>query len=123
MKKAFTLFSMLLITFGTALKGYDSTFMDYQNYNHGYCPECSCYPCKCDVPYYNVEPGPPPPVPPPPPPCPVPDPCSPCDPCAPVCGTQCGISICAIGVAIAGVAAAAAIIIGTGGSSSTAHAP
>lgn len=37
----------------------------------------------------------------------------PCDP-APVCGTDCGISICALGIGLAALAAAAAIIVSSG---------
>ena len=104
MKKVTALLSLMLVAFSTSLAAADNTFIDYQNYNHGYCSSCNCAPCVCD---------------PSPPPCSVP--CAPCDPCAPVCGTECGVSICAIGVGVAAVAAAAAIIIASGSGSSTAH--
>lgn len=115
----------VLIVFSFTCHAADSTFMDYQNFNHGYCPECTCYPCKCDG---APPPGPPlPPAQPAPgvvplqpgsgmatnaPPvntCPKPDPCNP----APVCGAQCGIPIWVLGGVIATVATAAAIIIGS----------
>ncbi|MFZ0566052.1 MAG: hypothetical protein WAM28_07700 [Chlamydiales bacterium] len=135
MKKKFTFLPLLLslsISLGNKVAAADSTFIDYQNYNHGYCPECSCYPCRCDVPYY-AEPVPvspayaPPPPPlgsPPPDPCPVPDPCdSACDPCAPTCGTECGLTICTVGVVIVALAATAAIVISSGeGDPDNAHA-
>lgn len=110
-----------------------STYIDYQNFNHGYCPTCNCYPCACAPQQY---PPPPPPIPgglPPtgpipcgapargPGPCATCGPCAPCDPCAPVCGTDCGVSICAIAVAVVAVAAAAAIIVASGNGSSTTH--
>lgn len=112
MRKIIALLSAILIVCGTSLTAADSTFLDYQNYNHGYCPECSCYPCRCDVPCPEEAPCDP---------CPVPNPCNPCDPCAPVCGTECGVSICAIGIGLAAVAAAAAIIIASGNGGSTEH--
>jgi hypothetical protein len=33
------------------LRAANDTFFDYQNYNHGYCPECNFYPCRCDTGY------------------------------------------------------------------------
>ncbi len=96
----------LFLLFGTPLSAADNPFLDYQNYNHGYCPECDCAPCACGDP--------------------APAPCAAsggaCDPCAPVCGTECGVSICAIGVVVAAIAGAAAIIIVSGSGSSTTHA-
>lgn len=47
-------------------------------------------------------------------PCAPCNPCNPCNPCASACGTDCGISCVAIGVGIAAVAAAGAIIIASG---------
>lgn len=104
MKKLTLFFSVMLLTLSTSLSAADNTFIDYQNYNHGYCSSCNCAPCACE-----------------PAPAPCQQPCGPCDPCAPVCGTECGVSICAIGVGVAAVAAAAAIIIASGDGSSTSH--
>lgn len=131
MKRLFAILMILVLPLN--LLGVDDTFFDYQNYNHGYCPSCNYCPCQCDggtcsdsctPPPYPKEPATCPPGAPctsatPATPC-APEPCqSPCDPCAPVCGTGCGISVCAIVVAIAALAAAAAIIIGSSNGSST----
>lgn len=104
MKAALSLLCAFLC-FSMTLFSVDSTFLDYQNYNHGYCPECNCYPCRCDGPG-GCEPCNT---------CAVPDPCNP----APVCGTQCGLSVCAVALAIIIVAGVAAIIISSSGSSHT----
>ena len=141
--KIFITYICILLTAGLIpLRAANDTFMDYQNYNHGYCPDCNCYPCKCK-PYSNV-------------PscatcddddeddcddecedcddddecdeecdededecddCEAPDPCNP----ASVCGTNCGISICWIGLGIAGIATAAAIIVGSNNGSRASH--
>ena len=112
MKIAFLIF---LIAFSSLLSAASNTFMDYQNYNHGYCPDCNCYPCKCNAggacPHgvsgegsCNL--------------CPKPDPC--CPP-ATSCGTQCGVSVCAIGATIAIVAGVAAIIVSSGNGTAHAH--
>lgn len=92
---------------------------DYQNFNHGYCPtcdKCGCNPCSCcPTPSSETTDQLPQPTPPPASPCNTG--CNTaCDnPCAAsVNGTQCGISICAIGIAVAAIAAAAAIIISSG---------
>ena len=142
MKKVVAVLSAFLVVFGT-LSGSSSTFMDYQNYNHGYCPSCNCYPCDCNR-NLNSEsnypigptdglPSDPPPCPAPPsqpvpPPCSAPScqaprapPCDPCDPCAPMCGTECGVSVCAIAVAVAAIVAAAAIILASSSESSHNH--
>ncbi len=100
MYKIIALLSSILI-FGTPLSAADNTFLDYQNYNHGYCSTCNCEPCACGQPPAQ--------------------PCNPCDPCAPVCGTECGISLCAIAVGVAAVAVAAVIILVSGSGSSHAH--
>ncbi|MCC5832475.1 MAG: hypothetical protein JJU12_05460 [Chlamydiales bacterium] len=111
MNKVVAIISMIMMACATTLSGADSPYMNYQNYNHGYCPGCNCAPCGCP------QPAAPPPSaasnPPSPPP-----PCNPCDPCAPVCGAECGISLCAIGVGIAALAIAAGIIAASGSSSS-----
>lgn len=92
------------------------TFIDYQNYNHGYCPECNNYPCQCDsgccpnadpcttcpntatsAPPYPLEPQT----------CPAPNPCTPCEE-----GDVCGISVYWIAIIIVAIATAAAIIVG-----------
>lgn len=118
-----------------SLHAADDTFFDYQNYNHGYCPDCSYCPCRCQTGACNSNscesappyPKTPPPCPPGTPcqavaPCPSPcqapcqTPCNPCDPAAPVCGSPCGISICAILVAIAAVVGAGAIIVASSSS-------
>lgn len=87
-----------------------SNVQSYQNFNHGYCPSCDCAPCtgqcnSCDE--DEVEEV-------------YCAPCNSCDdPCAPICGTECGISICAIAIGIAALVAAAAIIIASGNGSSS----
>ncbi len=133
-------------------------FVDYQNYNHGYCPYCDSSPCRCANRNSGPIAPPTPPTPPPPPPaqtcpgpgCPAPVPppqdpppqdpppqdpppqdpppasaCAPtsaCAPCtAPVCGTECGISICALGIGIAALVTAAVIIVSSGNGSSSHH--
>lgn len=105
-KTSFTLFCALLTLSLSPLRASD-TFVDYQNFNHGYCPDCNCYPCRCgEENFLDAE-----------------DPCDdePCDecekpdPCNPacVCGTNCGISLWVVGLVIAGVATAGALIIGS----------
>lgn len=130
MKKVIALLCILSTGFTTMLSGASDTFMDYQNYNHGYCPDCNYYPCRCDTGYCpDANPCPTcphaegeyqPPYPQQPDACPAT--CNTCDdvcdPCAPVCRNSCGISICAIAIAIAAVAAAAAIIVGSSNGSS-----
>jgi hypothetical protein len=133
MQKLMTLICILLTAAFSPLKAGD-TFIDYQNYDHGYCPECNCYPCQCNAMAEELgeEEGalPPPPcgpcgaavpasaafgtLPPPPPAaaaaceeCEKPDPCDP----APVCATNCGISLCWIGLGIAVIATGAALIV------------
>lgn len=124
MKKTISFILTAILATSGALHAADSTFLDYQNYNHGYCPECSCYPCCCQGGSCDAAPtdcaAP----------CAQPTPCAapcnvptPCAPCAPVCGTECGISICAIGIAIAAVAAAGAIIIASSNGGSSSHLP
>lgn len=107
MKQVIAILSLIVMATGTTLSAASNTFLDYQNYNHGYCPTCNCEPCTCGSPQ------------PPPPPCPEPG--GPCDPCAPVCGTECGVSICAIGVGVAAVAAAAAIIVTSSSGNRSSH--
>jgi hypothetical protein len=51
--------------------------------------------------------------------------CYPCDPCsltAPICGTDCGLSVCSIAAAIAAVVGVAAIILSSPNASHT-HSP
>ena len=106
-----TLFCLLLTLFfgisnNRCFAGSD--VQSYQNFNHGYCPSCDCTPC-CGTCNSSEDEG---------------AYCAPCGdlcepPCAPICGTQCGISICAIGIAVAAVVAAAAIIIASGNGSSS----
>jgi hypothetical protein len=149
MRKVLSLLCILLTAIFSPLHAASDTFMDYQNYTHGYCPECNCYPCQCNAKAaeeVGEEPGalPPPPcgpcgaavpsaafgVLPPPPPavaaaaaeeaaeeCEKPNPCDP----APVCATNCGISLCWIGLGIAVVATAAAIIVSTNNGRTPTH--
>lgn len=124
MRKINLICSLILsLVIFSSLFGASNTFIDYQNYNHGYCPDCNCYPCKCgggaqDSPPYPVQDAPPPACAPcGNAPCKKPDPCAP----APVCGTNCGISLCYVGLAIAGVAAAAAIIVTSNNGSVHSH--
>lgn len=135
--KSTLIFLCLMLVCSYSLRA-SNTFIDYQNYNHGYCPECNCYPCRCDgtCPPTEDNPNPCPSCPSgkcsagelPPPPvgdgekkecnvCKQPNPCDP----APVCGTNCGISLCWVGLAIAGVAAAAAIIVTSNNGSTPSH--
>src|ERR1700722_2803627 len=125
---------VMLLSFPHVGKAANTTF-DYQNYNHGYCPQCSCCPCKCNgpVPQPCAPCGNAPCAPcgeAPCAPC-APAPCAPCapapcappcgpQPCAPACGVDCGISLCAIGVAVAALVAAAVIIVSSG-NGHTAH--
>lgn len=145
MKKCFIIFCIFLSTWNSlhsqisanepkehVVQGQD-VFVDYQNYNHGYCPSCQCYPCKCATCPPAAIPVPPPAPPaaapcaapgtcaPPTPPCAIPEPScaapppAPCPtPCAPACGTECGISICALGIGIAALATAAVLIVSSG---------
>jgi len=116
MKKAFVFVSVFLV-FLSGLNGkllpLFAAQYDYQNYNHGYYPECDrcgCNPCCCGE--TSVAESAPDQLPPPTPP-----PCStPCEaPCAAAtCGTGCGMSMCALGIAIAALCAAAAIIVSSG---------
>lgn len=130
MKKALRLIIAILFPLTPSLFAANDTFIDYQNFNHGYCPTCYCYPCTCAVPPDRaLQPQIPPPPgeelppimssPPPPggaPPCgttPCATTCAPCDPCAPIVGLKCGVSFCAVGVAIVAIVGAAAIVIAT----------
>src|SRR5262245_9607833 len=128
MKVIVSLLCIVLTACFAPLRASD-TFTDYQNYNHGYCPDCNCHPCKCNsqaetvgAPACASVAAPPACAPATPAPCaPVtPAPCAPCkapcekpEPCAPapVCATNCGISLCWIGLGLAVVATAAAIIV------------
>ena len=105
MKKMRFLFAAILLLFIFSLQAADNTFIDYQNYNHGYCATCNYAPCICEPAQAQTQ---------------APSPAT-CPPSAPVCGTESGVSICAIGAGIAAVTAAAAIIIASGSGSSTTH--
>ena len=96
MKQIGAILSILLIVLSANAGAADTAFMDYQSYNDSYCSGCSCQPCGCETP------------------CPQSMPCDPCNPCGPVCGTDCGMSLVAVGIGIAPVAAAAAIIATSG---------
>ncbi|MEZ5315658.1 MAG: hypothetical protein R3E91_05590 [Chlamydiales bacterium] len=114
-----------------------NTFLDYQNYNHGYCPSCNCHPCSCVdescvdedpqpksnpactessntfLDYQNYNHGY----------CPSCNcyPCScdehpqpnPCTPPATSTSTQCGLNIVYVGLGIAVIVTAATLIIGS----------
>lgn len=62
-----------------------------------FCPTCNSLPCDCPPAQPEVS-----------------LPIRQCAPCAPVCGTDCGVSICAVVIAIAAVVAAGAIILASG---------
>lgn len=107
MKKYVSILTTVCFALGATLSASNTAYADYQNYNQGYPPAVAPGgPTPCGAPVYG--PGP----------CAT---CGPCDPCAPVCGTDCGVSICAIGLGVVAVAAAAAIIIASGNGSSTSH--
>lgn len=147
MKRVYALFLALL----TAIAPFEmraQNIFEYQNYNHGYCPECHCSPCRCGLGGFGpMPPPPPPPVPPtaayagpdcnsgqcpPQPRCEaVPQPeqpippavAQPCQkPCAPACGAACGVSITTLGVVVAAIAIAAVIIV-TSGNGREPHTP
>ncbi|NGX60729.1 MAG: hypothetical protein K940chlam9_00197 [Chlamydiae bacterium] len=107
MKKTLSLLCILLTAFALPLRASSNTFQDYQNYNHGYCPSCNCSPCGCGA--DGACPEEPYPT-----PCEEEEPCGPCDPCGPVCGAECGISLCAIGVGAAAIVIAGVIILTSG---------
>lgn len=128
-KKLLSLLTLLIFAGSSTLSAANNTFLDYQNYNHGYCPDCNCAPCSCtEQPAACEQPcNPCAPAAPSPSPCvaaPSAAPCNPCapaapcaapcDPCAPVCGAECGISWCAIAVGVAALVAAAVIIFTAG---------
>lgn len=107
MRKMIGFLSIFVMVFGTTLSAADNPYLNYQNYNHGYCPECNNAPCSCAQPCSPNS---------------CQTYCDPCDPCAPVCGTECGISLCAIGVGVVAVAAAVAIVIAaSNGNDSSSH--
>jgi len=105
MKKLIILFCAGIVALSGTFFADTGKLYDYQNYNHGYCPECSCYPCECECQPEDA-------------PCPCPPSC---DPCASVCGTDCGISMCALGIGLAALAVAGVIIVSSG-NGSTGHA-
>ncbi len=45
--KRLTAIVVLLTFWISPLRAASDTFVDYQNYNHGYCPECGSFPCRC----------------------------------------------------------------------------
>ncbi len=108
MKTVLTFLCILITASAIPLRAASDTFVDYQNYNHGYCPTCNCYPCRCAELFGDAEeedpeeeeddaPGESNGV----------DPCEP----APVCACNCGISLWAIGLVIGGLATAGVIIV------------
>lgn len=114
MKRLLSLLTLVIFASSSTLSAASNTFLDYQNYNHGYCPDCNCAPCNCGQPPACEDPGAPQ-CEAPCNPCAAGAPCAPpCDPCAPVCGAECGISWCAIAVGVAALVAAAVIILTAG---------
>lgn len=119
MKRALLLLAVVLTFFHGKSYPLFAAQYDYQNYNHGYYPECDCCgcnPCCCGETVAESAPDQLPP--------PTPAPCSkPCEsPCAAsVCGTGCGISMYALGIGIAALCAAAVIIISSGNGSAHNH--
>ena|GEM_PF-2207948 len=143
--RTYTIIMLIATAFFAPVRAADNTFLDYQNYNHGYCPQCNGYPCSCpskpyqscpqdvedcpDAPVYNDNIQP----------CykgqdcglcedPVEetelcaDECPPpCDPCAPVCGTTSGFSIAAVGLALIAIGAGAVVIVTSNNGSSSSH--
>ncbi|MCH9635311.1 MAG: hypothetical protein S4CHLAM81_05250 [Chlamydiales bacterium] len=125
-------FLLIASLFLLPLNGADNTFLDSQNYNHGYCPDCNTSPCDCpavpykscpqkegtcpDAPVYNPDVKA----------C-YPDDensacteqCPPCDPCAPIARKHSGISICAVGLVLVALAAGAAVIVTSNNGSSS----
>ncbi len=119
--KLLSLACIFFTVIATSLNGASNTFIDYQNYNHGYCSTCNCAPCKC-----GQQNDPPPEEQPPCQACGAeqdPNACTPPNPCdpAPVCATECGLSLWWVGIGLA-VAAAAASIIVTNNNGRTPHA-
>ncbi|MEZ5315659.1 MAG: hypothetical protein R3E91_05595 [Chlamydiales bacterium] len=101
MKTMVLLLSVFIIGSVMPVKGADAPHSHDQHYPHEHSSECNSSSCSsnCSHPSRKIS----------------------CDPCAPICGTKCGISICAIGVAIVAIAGAAAIILVSGNGSSTTH--
>lgn len=112
MKTLLTLIAAILIGCSSHVYAASNTFLDYQNYNHGYCPDCNCCPCKCagggcyapDNPNSPQDPVNPQGS------CQKPDPC--CPPATSVC-TQCGLNVIYVGAGIAIIATVASIIVGS----------
>lgn len=87
-----TLLAVLLMSFGMTASA------DSYCGNPGCCQASNCR-SGCRQPCYNAYP------------------CDPCDIPAPICGTDCGLSVCSIAAAIAAVVAVAAIILSSPGAS------
>lgn len=151
MKKLFFIVFFMLGFVTTNVLATNNTFLDYQNYNHGYCPDCNSCPCNCPAQPYqscplpqdncpnaqpynqNIQPCYPNSTPScpscpnhqsqacPQSPCQVSCPLPPCDPGAPIAGTNTGVSICAIGISLLAVGAAAALIVTSNNGSNHTH--
>lgn len=88
--------TILAIAFATSMSAASNDSINHKHYNQDYCSVCCCQPCSCV-------------------------PCDPCNPCGPVRGTNYGLSLVAIGVGAAAVAAVIAIIATQGDDSSSVH--
>ncbi len=102
MKRLIALFTVLFFACSSPLTASSNTFLDYQNYNHGYCPDCNCSPCKCGA-CESSDPA-------------APSTCAKPNPCAPpatTCATECGISLWCIGIGLAALITAAVLIVGS----------
>lgn len=97
--KRFAFLAILSMSIGITL------LADPYDYNYGYYPTYNCDPRGYQQPCAAE--------------------CYPCDPCsvtAPMCGTDCGLSVCSIAAAIAAVVGVAAIILASPNASHT-HSP
>jgi hypothetical protein len=109
--RAFISILCALLMAASPLKGASDTFVDYQNFNHGYCPDCNCYPCRCAelgiTPATAATPAAAatPPA--------APEPVKPdaCNQPKPICPENCGIRLWIVGLVLAGTATAGAILV------------
>lgn len=102
-----TVFLMVFVNCSSATA--NSHNLNFQSYA-GSCPRCGVNPCNCGS-SGGCGPAPCCSAPSCCQPMPCDPPCDPCAPCAPACGLNCGVSICAIGVAILAIVGAAALIL------------
>lgn len=140
LKFFFALLTSCVFLSSSLLVGSSNTFLDYQNYDHGYCPDCNCAKCKCGGGdkspscsegedgepsscqgcggnpgsckkcSQGAKEGSPS--------CKTPDPC---DPPATSDSAQCGISIWCLGIGVAAIAAAAVVIVSSNNGSVSNH--